>query len=217
MSTPIKITPETPPERPCWIYHPTASDATKWWRISGGLPIDWIGSGFTHWLPDQSEAPTVVPQGERVYSDDRLSLAQELAEGLKKRGHWVPKNEAGPDLITAVFRALDSQAEPAHPDEARLREAVEGALDPQHHSDIPCLPGGVTDRILAAVTPLLRPAEQGEARQLITLWESRANHMLDLRDFSQDQKKRERLECCAHEITTCSKELAAILNAPHHP
>jgi hypothetical protein len=41
------------------------------------------------------------------YSPDRLSLAQEIADTLKKRGRWVPKEWAGPDLITAVGRALD--------------------------------------------------------------------------------------------------------------
>ena len=44
------------------------------------------------------------------YSDDRLSLAQEIAATLRQRGHWVPKEWAGPDLITAVAAALDSPA-----------------------------------------------------------------------------------------------------------
>lgn len=42
------------------------------------------------------------------YSADRLSLALEIKETLETRGHWAPKeNWAGPDLITAVGKALD--------------------------------------------------------------------------------------------------------------
>lgn len=40
------------------------------------------------------------------YSDDRLSLAQEIAETLEANGHWVPYDWAGPDLIVAVGLAL---------------------------------------------------------------------------------------------------------------
>lgn len=44
----------------------------------------------------------------KKYSDDRMSLAQEIYEGLKQRGYWVPKHRemAGPDLITAIFLAV---------------------------------------------------------------------------------------------------------------
>jgi len=44
------------------------------------------------------------------YSDDRLSLAQEIYRGLKQRGYYVPKwqDRAGPDLINAIFMALES-------------------------------------------------------------------------------------------------------------
>jgi len=40
------------------------------------------------------------------YSDDRLSLAQEIAGALKSSGSFVPKDWAGPDLISAVGIAL---------------------------------------------------------------------------------------------------------------
>jgi hypothetical protein len=43
------------------------------------------------------------------YSEDRLSLALEIAETLKTRGYWVPKEYAGPDLILAIAMALDSK------------------------------------------------------------------------------------------------------------
>ncbi len=43
------------------------------------------------------------------YSDDRLSLAQEIRDTLLCRGYWVPKDWAGPDLITAVGKALDEK------------------------------------------------------------------------------------------------------------
>lgn len=45
------------------------------------------------------------------YSDDRLSLAQEIKETLESRGFWVPKDWAGPDLIMAVAKALDKNKE----------------------------------------------------------------------------------------------------------
>jgi len=41
------------------------------------------------------------------YSDDRLSLAQELRETLKSRGLWCP-DTAGPDLIMAIALALSN-------------------------------------------------------------------------------------------------------------
>ncbi len=44
------------------------------------------------------------------YSDDRKSICNEIAETLKSRGKWVPKNQHGPDLIMAVGKALDEQA-----------------------------------------------------------------------------------------------------------
>lgn len=38
-----------------------------------------------------------------------------------------------------------------------LREAVEGAIDPQHHSDCPVhLPASVVDRILTAIAPFVQ-------------------------------------------------------------
>lgn len=45
----------------------------------------------------------------RTYSDDRLSITQEIAEGLKTRGFWIPAETAGPDLITAIFKAIEDQ------------------------------------------------------------------------------------------------------------
>lgn len=44
-------------------------------------------------------------------SEDRLSLAQEIVETLRSRGHWVPHDWAGPDLINAVGMALDKEKE----------------------------------------------------------------------------------------------------------
>lgn len=49
-----------------------------------------------------------VDKVQAGYSADRLSLALEIKETLEFRGHWTPKeNWAGPDLITAVGKALD--------------------------------------------------------------------------------------------------------------
>lgn len=47
--------------------------------------------------------------GAGRYSADRCSLAQEIAEALRTRGYWVPKDYIGPDLITAVCKALDGK------------------------------------------------------------------------------------------------------------
>lgn len=38
--------------------------------------------------------------------DARLSLAQEIAATLKKRGYWIPEDVASADLISAVGQAL---------------------------------------------------------------------------------------------------------------
>jgi hypothetical protein len=43
------------------------------------------------------------------YSDDRLSLAQEIADTLEANGHWVPYDWAGPDLIMALGLALKKE------------------------------------------------------------------------------------------------------------
>lgn len=201
MSTPIKITPETPPERPCWIYHPTASDDTKWWHISGGLPIDWIGSGFTHWLPDQSDAPTVVPQGKAerdpltdAEADSILSIidhrqrlggmtAKELV--LETLGTDAADYSCVVELMNRVMPGwetalTDNETEsspdsmekrgpkklfPApHPDEAQLREAVRRWALQLNWGNVekPWTPAGEA-ALLAAITPLLRPAVRGEA------------------------------------------------------
>ena len=40
------------------------------------------------------------------YSNDRLSLAQEIKETLEVNGQWTPKNYAGSDIIMAVGKAL---------------------------------------------------------------------------------------------------------------
>lgn len=64
MTKPRKITEEAP-ERPCYLYHPKlVGPRDKWPRVSGGLPIDWLASGFTHWLPDSVEPPVGAPEDE---------------------------------------------------------------------------------------------------------------------------------------------------------
>jgi hypothetical protein len=39
----------------------------------------------------------------------RYSLCLELKEGLEKRGHWFPRKWVGPDIITAVFMAIEKE------------------------------------------------------------------------------------------------------------
>lgn len=52
----------------------------------------------------------IAPNRMKTYSDDRISLADQIAETLKARGCWVPQNHVGPDLIAAVARAADEAA-----------------------------------------------------------------------------------------------------------
>ncbi len=59
MNLPTKITPETPPQFPCWLFLPNAKHG--WFRLSGGLRLDVSECGFTHWHPDQPTAPTSSP------------------------------------------------------------------------------------------------------------------------------------------------------------
>jgi hypothetical protein len=53
------------------------------------------------------------------YSDDGLSLAQEIAGTLKKKGFWVHEDWAGPDLIMAVGLAIE-QAQSETLDEIQM-------------------------------------------------------------------------------------------------
>lgn len=59
------------------------------------------------------------------YSDDRMALAQEIAETLRSRGFYCPKDFAGPDLITAVGQALE-YGKPVQNKEAKIFAAAEG-------------------------------------------------------------------------------------------
>jgi hypothetical protein len=55
------------------------------------------------------------PGTPQKYSEDRISLAKEILNVLKSRGHWVPTGDvsrwAGSQLIQAVARALDQNKE----------------------------------------------------------------------------------------------------------
>jgi len=93
-----------------------------------------------------------------AYSDDRLSLAQEIRETLRSRGHWTPsgskQGEAGPDLIMAVGLALSE----LHDRTKRLSEAISGLFEDsvvhapycavREGSDCSCW----VDRVLAIVS-----------------------------------------------------------------
>lgn len=61
-----------------------------------------------------------------VYSDDRRSLAQEIAGVLKSRNHWVPSDPASPDLINAVLCALLEERKAGQP--AHINAVVKEAL-----------------------------------------------------------------------------------------
>lgn len=54
----------------------------------------------------QREAVTQAAM-ERRYGQQRVSLCQELRGVLEIRGHWVPDDWAGADMITAFALALD--------------------------------------------------------------------------------------------------------------
>lgn len=64
MTTPI-IHPinEKKPELPCWLFLPNAKHG--WFRLSGGLPVDISGCGFTHWSPDSPLPPEVTPEQQK--------------------------------------------------------------------------------------------------------------------------------------------------------
>lgn len=75
----------------------------------------------------------------RPYSDDRESLALELRETLRTRGHWVREGDAGPDLITAVAKALDALQERVVELQTPVRVAVtQGSATVEVHAPTPC-------------------------------------------------------------------------------
>ena len=62
------------------------------------------------------------------YSNDRLSLAQEIKETLEVNGQWTPKNYAGSDIIMAVGKALaakDAEIAKLREENKQLRKASE--------------------------------------------------------------------------------------------
>lgn len=54
---PIRITPTSQPQLPCWIWSPT-NFRNAWNHVTIAAELF---EGDTHWLPDQPDAPTVVP------------------------------------------------------------------------------------------------------------------------------------------------------------
>ena len=63
-----RITPESQPVFPCWLWLPIAKH--HWFRLSGGLALDISKVGFTHWHPDQPHAPTDIPGAALVIDGD---------------------------------------------------------------------------------------------------------------------------------------------------
>lgn len=56
-SLPRRITSTDQPVFPCWLWHTPLA----YWVHHTGVPTDILANAYTHWLPDQSEAPTCVP------------------------------------------------------------------------------------------------------------------------------------------------------------
>jgi hypothetical protein len=56
------ITPECQPVFPCWLYFRGTSIPSGWVRHGSASGPGWLArNGYTHWHPDQPEAPTVTP------------------------------------------------------------------------------------------------------------------------------------------------------------
>ena len=55
---PHRITPENPPQFPCWVFDSKAYGG-KWWHARVLFELD---EDDTHWHPDQPTAPTAVPE-----------------------------------------------------------------------------------------------------------------------------------------------------------
>lgn len=58
MSTAHRITPECQPVFPCWLWH---EGTWRWIRHVAFPHHDLLHNAYTHWHPDQPEAPTTVP------------------------------------------------------------------------------------------------------------------------------------------------------------
>jgi hypothetical protein len=74
-------------------------DIATWAKIADG------------YIKQISALEAEVRERKTIYSEDRISLAQEIREGLQKRGFWVPKDIAGPDIINAIFLAIGAKEE----------------------------------------------------------------------------------------------------------
>lgn len=60
----------------------------------------------------------------RIYSDDRQSICKELRDLLKKYGDWAPSDD-GPDMITAIGRAIIHRQETIERLELTLADTLE--------------------------------------------------------------------------------------------
>jgi hypothetical protein len=68
---PIRITAESQVPFPCWLYGPTLgawAHMDRWDRDYMNTPYS---LGWTFYLPDQPERPTVVPEAETARIDER--------------------------------------------------------------------------------------------------------------------------------------------------
>lgn len=118
---------------------------------NGGGDCDWCRVYYA--TTDLTEEIKACVGDLRLRVDtNRRALGQEICEGLEVRGHQAPKNTASSDIIGAVFRFIDSQADEIKCDdkllEGRERLLAELPECPSHGSG--CTPNSV-DAIRALV------------------------------------------------------------------
>jgi len=70
---------------------------------------DRYGRVVSRIVTQRDEAKAEIKQLKENQDARRLAITQEICEGLKQRGHWVPKDWASADVITAVFKAVDEE------------------------------------------------------------------------------------------------------------
>lgn len=104
------ITPENPPQFPCWLWNPTPDMQHAYHAYC----CDDVVSTETHWHPDQPEAPTSVPDGtcptighvgDHNAQTRIMELERELAETRKA---W---NDREPQLLAAERQTEELRAQ----------------------------------------------------------------------------------------------------------
>lgn len=109
MSTHHKITPENPPQFPCWAKFHTG----EWLHFNQPPAPNWIEANLTHWSPDAPTAPTEVPAmlphpGAQKCQKCGRDMAEHSETAIWECAQSAPTRLEGEGLEVAVRVLLNS-------------------------------------------------------------------------------------------------------------